>query len=310
MCEGTYGGIFRGGVLPRHEELRDFPTNISNHSAPLPSWVGYYPEYGSSCSSFVIMWAGAHMLLFWQHDAIIIRVIGAAVASNGVGAFMYHSTGSRAWGVIDMDTMIFAAWTIAIMCIEAMLEQIWRRKQMHRATGTALARLRVFFIACCWLTATLLFAWLAADAPGLGAAPRGDAGSWQPKPRIFDQMFLLPVLIALLVGIIIDIWERCHPQCATCTSGSAEVWRICRRRFYVGVGCLTFAFAQNHIGDSACNPIDKWGQLYPFRTYRPRPEAVTALHPHARAATAPHVLTRRPRIPQILFGMSGCRLAS
>lgn len=87
FCEGKYGGIAHGGVLPLGIHL---PEHIN-------AWTGIF-----------IIWCGLHMLLSWQHDDLTLKVIAAHFCLNGGASFLYHWTGYDAVLAIDGFTMMFA----------------------------------------------------------------------------------------------------------------------------------------------------------------------------------------------------------
>ena len=100
QCEEKYGGLFRG-------------------VGPAGS---YFPAWGSSISSFVMIWCGCHMIMFWVHDSALMKVVGAMFFVNGWSAFGAHTFNNALCGAVDKLSMLFTVWLVAGFCFEELIE--------------------------------------------------------------------------------------------------------------------------------------------------------------------------------------------
>ena len=56
LCEAKYGGLFRMAIY---------------------SAGAYFPEVGSVISAVFIIWCGVHMMIFWTHESVFLRLLSA-----------------------------------------------------------------------------------------------------------------------------------------------------------------------------------------------------------------------------------------
>ena len=198
MCEGRYGGLFRG----------------------VHSTAGlYYPEYGSSFSALVICWVGLHMLLFWGHDSALLHAVAANIFVNGWASLGYHWTNGVTVGLIDKFSMLLTAWLVAGVCFDELTEVWFSRSAGTVAQAVRHRRLLRNGLRGSFWCFSMSIMWIVL---GLEAERR--------RPGLFEATFAVPLIFSLVVGLVtmqpLGQLEGVRP----------EDERRARGRFFVGVG--------------------------------------------------------------------------
>ena len=84
----------------------------------------YLPEHLNAYTGCFIMWCGLHMLLFWQHDDLALKVVAALFCVNGGASFLYHFTGYDSALAVDGFTMMQAVWLTTGVVLEELTSHL------------------------------------------------------------------------------------------------------------------------------------------------------------------------------------------
>ena len=218
MCEGRYGGLFRG---------------VSAQAGL------FYPEYGSAISAIFICWIGMHMLTFWTHDSALMHVVAATMFVNGWSSLGYHWSNGRVMGHIDKLSMLMAAWLVAGICFDEFTE-VWLRGNLYPSKSVFSLRyqklLRNVLRGGFWcLALTTMWLILAFEVQ-------------QRRPGLFEAAFALPLIFSLAVGVF-----TMQPKWRPSLSGAVEL--RARRRFFVGSGVAAVGVTCWVISESLCDTV-------------------------------------------------------
>jgi hypothetical protein len=138
-------------------------------------------EIGNSITSFAMVYVAGHMLMAWDVDALMIKLIAALFATNCVGSFGYHGFKNARLGRLDFDTMLFAAWLGFIFFVEELVDNLVQQRikrwddeivaPVKRRNNMRWVRLGMSLV---WSVCALNIFYFLVDAPGVTMSMKED----------------------------------------------------------------------------------------------------------------------------------------
>eukprot|EP00931_Biecheleriopsis_adriatica_P110007 TRINITY_DN84292_c0_g1_i1.p1 TRINITY_DN84292_c0_g1~~TRINITY_DN84292_c0_g1_i1.p1 ORF type:complete len:383 (-),score=53.10 TRINITY_DN84292_c0_g1_i1:97-1245(-) len=222
FCEGKYGGIFRG---------------TSSEAGR------YLPEYGNSFSALFIGYCGLHMLLFWDSNSPLLRLVEALFIVASWSSFSFHYLDKL--GQVDSDSMVMASLWLLGYVVEEFVHALTFR--CRRVTRFRRRLLRVGFCAM-WALITSFLWWY------LVGAPLSEED--HIKLDVFELAFAIPIGAMVVIGtVIMLLWrqpwfrnEYIRP----------DVQVLACRYFYTGVVLSILAFAVWYPSEHLCGEVYFW----------------------------------------------------